>query len=264
MKLVSWNVNGLRSAIGKEFPNFISATNPDIVCLQETKIHSDALIPPHQIFDFYSAHHAFASTRKGYSGVTTLTKNSGAFAIANHTPGFGVEEFDNEGRALICDYGPILLYNTYFPSGTSGEVRQNFKYSFLNQFAAHISQLSAKDRKRLVICGDFNICHKDIDIHHPREAERLKLTGFLPEERKWMDEFCELGFVDSYRHVHGEKPASYTWWSFRANSRAKNLGWRLDYFFVSKELKSKVVAAEIFDQIGGSDHCPIALELSVS
>ena len=258
-KLVSWNVNGIRAAYRKGLADFLQAERPDVLCLQETKARPDQLSEEEASPAGYTS--AFASAKKaGYSGVAT-------FCRANCPPkevkaAIGMAAYDNEGRFVISDHDDFILYNIYFPSGTSGEVRQNFKYGFLDDLYAHLKNLPKAQRDRVIICGDYNICHKPIDIHHPAQAEKLGLSGFLPDERAWMDRFAALGFVDSFRQVHGAEVSAYSWWSFRANSRAKNLGWRIDYFFVAEALRSKIKDAAILPHVQGSDHCPVSLTLS--
>ncbi len=261
MKLLSWNVNGLRSVLAKGFSGVVKKEGPDVVCLQETKIQDAHIKPlaaelPPGVWEY-----SFAA-KKGYSGVATLS-TPGAHLLTLRDRGIGNKNFDSEGRFLISAHPEFTLYNIYFPSGTMGDERQAFKYRFLDAFHRHLSELPAASRERLVLCGDFNICHREIDIHHPVEATKRKLTGFLPDERKWMSSLCELGFVDCFRHVHGDAPGKYTWWTFRAGARKKNLGWRIDYFFVSKKLAKKIRGAEILSEVEGSDHCPITLELDI-
>ena len=258
MKLISWNVNGIRSAAGKGLFEFLAAEKPEVLCLQETKIHQHQLTPelaspPGYRSVFVDAH------KPGYSGVATFFSDK----LSKCENCFGIEQvaYDREGRFIISDLGEFLLYNIYFPSGTSGEERQAYKYSFLDAFYDHLKRLPTRDKKRLIICGDFNICHREIDIHHPAEATRRQLTGFLPEERAWIDRFIALGFIDAFRMINGDEPKRYTWWSYRAGSRGKNLGWRIDYFFVSEELKNRVKQAKIMENVTGSDHCPISLVL---
>ena len=266
VKLVCWNVNGIRSAHGKGLTSYLEKSAPDIICLQETKAHLAQLSAEQASPLGYTGVFVDAE-KKGYSGVATLWRTD--LKHPNLTPeksairfGIGDPTFDREGRFVISDHKKFLLYNIYFPSGTSGDARQAYKYRFLDAFYNHLAALPKADRDRLVICGDFNICHREIDIHHPKEATKRQLTGFLPEERAWIDRFIQLGFVDCFRLIHGDQTQAYTWWSFRANSRAKNLGWRIDYFFVSTALADKVLGAEIESSVTGSDHCPINLVLA--
>lgn len=261
MKLISWNVNGIRSIYKKGFEAFLETEQPDICCLQEIKIDKTSLstlAPAPLPYESY-----FSCAKKpGYSGLATFTKDT-AKPSTKITCGIQQECFDNEGRFLFTDHEKFLLYNTYFPSGTTGDARQEFKYQFLDTFFAHLQSLSKKDRDRLVICGDFNICHREIDIHHPEVATKRELSGFLAPERAWIDSLLEFGFIDSYRQVHGDKAGKYSWWAYRAGARPKNLGWRIDYFFVSKALSSRIEHADLLTEVGGSDHCPISLTLDL-
>ncbi len=259
MKLISWNVNGLRAVHKKGFNEFLASEPSDILCLQEIKIQhgqlGEELEPP--------ATHARLCThaeKKGYSGVATYLDKSLSLKDKKTKHGIG-STLDHEGRFVITEVEDIILYNVYVPSGTTGEERQNAKYEFLDEFLEHLKALPKKERERVVLCGDFNICHKAIDIHHPKTAEKRELSGFLPEERKWLDSFLEAGFVDSFREIHPDAPENYSWWSYRAGARGKNLGWRIDYFFVAAALRSRVKNAGILNSVMGSDHCPIFLDL---
>lgn len=263
IKIISWNVNGLRSAYRKGFLQFLNRARPHILCLQETKSKLEQL--PEDIrkpkgYDVYFSE----AHRAGYSGVATFVRHGIAHDPEKIGRGIGITRFDSEGRFLITEHEEFLLYNIYFPSGTTGEARQNFKYKFLDSVSEHIETLSRKDRERLIVCGDFNICHKEIDIHHPKEATRRKLTGFLPEERRWLDSFLALGLVDSFRSLYPRKSQAYTWWSFRANSRTKNLGWRIDYVFVAARLNEKLKGAKILADCDSSDHAPVEIILRFS
>lgn len=261
MKLVNWNVNGLRSIFTKGLDKFLDKENPDIVCFQEIKVQVDQLTLEHlAIMNGYQSFYSSAE-KKGYSGVATFVKegidvSSQKFIMKHALLG-------TEGRILMCRFKDFDLYNIYFPSGTTGDIRQQLKYEFLDELYLYFTTIPQAERERSIICGDYNICHKPLDIHHPDKAAKLELSGFLPEERAWMDKFAALGFIDSFRHIHGDKKDCYTWWSFRANSRNKNLGWRIDYFFVAEKLANKVLKAEILSDTKGSDHCPITLELSL-
>lgn len=257
MKLLSWNLNGIRSAHSKGLAHVLSDLAPDIACFQETKAHKEQLPP--EIYQ-QGQWHFSSATKRGYSGVATATLNS-KFAPLSVRHGIDIERFDSEGRFIITEHEGFTLYNIYFPSGTSGDERQGFKYEFLDALLEHFKSLPSKARDKLIITGDFNICHKEIDIHHPEVATQRELTGFLPEERAWMDRFVDLGFVDTFRHKFPSQAHRYSWWSFRANSREKNLGWRIDYIFVSEALAGSIHKASIHENILGSDHCPIMLEL---
>lgn len=259
MKLISWNVNGIRSIYKKGFESFLEAAQPDICCLQETKIDEKTLPSLTALPTKYESYFSCAK-KPGYSGLATFSK---ARSKSETVRSIQQECFDSEGRFLFTDHESFLLYNTYFPSGTTGEVRQDFKYQFLDSFLSHLQSLSQKDKDRLIICGDFNICHRDIDIHHPEVAAKRELSGFLPPERAWIDSLLDFGFIDSYRQVHGDKTGQYSWWTYRAGARPKNLGWRIDYFFVSKALSSRIVDADLLSAVTGSDHCPISLTLDI-
>ncbi|MCB0322859.1 MAG: exodeoxyribonuclease III [Bdellovibrionales bacterium] len=261
MKLICWNVNGLRSIQRKGLQGFLEEQQPDVLCLQETKICEDQLTaelePPPSYRRICSS-----AQKRGYSGVATYLRTTVPCEEEKLLRGLGNTSFDNEGRYLVTRHPHFVLYNIYFPSGTTGEARQQVKYDFLDHFLEHLQTLSAADRERLIICGDFNICHRPIDIHHPETAEKRKLSGFLPEERAWMDRFVDYGFVDTFRLIHGDIEKAYTWWTFRAGARQKNLGWRIDYIFVSEALAPQVRDAGILNTCEGSDHCPIFADFS--
>lgn len=261
MKIISWNINGLRSILKKGLPDFISSRNPDLLCLQEIKIDSIALENENIEFKNYQINYSCAE-KKGYSGVATLIKSKHSLS-SPPLCGIGKKEFDSEGRFLIHQLPEFTICNSYFPSGTSGDERQDFKYSFLDSIYSHLQKLPKEHKEKMIICGDFNICHKEIDIHHPREAEKRMLSGFLPDERKWMDKFAGLGFTDSYRHLNPNKTGEYSWWTFRANAREKNLGWRIDYIFVGSGLVKKIKSAKILTDVYGSDHCPVEITLDI-
>jgi exodeoxyribonuclease-3 len=252
MKLLTYNVNGIRAALGKGLLDWIKSVDPDIICLQETKAQPDQL----PLFDFEEAgynNYWHSAQKKGYSGVAILTKRK----PDNIYYGLGNEKYDNEGRFLRADYGDVSVVSVYHPSGTTGDERQAFKMEWLEYFQNYINELK-KTRPNLILCGDYNICHKPIDIHDP--IRNAHSSGFLPEERAWISGFIESGFIDSFRYFNQE-PKQYTWWSFRANARAKNLGWRIDYNMVSKPLESKLKRAVILPEAKHSDHCPVLLEI---
>lgn len=259
MKLISWNVNGIRAVQKKGYISFVQKQKPDILCLQETKIaieNIDELEHPAE-YQFYLS----PAKKKGYSGVATYITKGLLTSKSNEIKlGLGKKAFDEEGRFLVTKHNDFILYNIYIPSGTMGEERQNFKYKFLDFILDYLKKLPKAEFNRSIICGDFNICHNDIDIHHPEKATKLGLSGFLPDERAWMNKFTELGFVDTFRFLHPKKQA-YSWWTYRAGAREKNLGWRIDYFFVASALSKRIKRAEILSDVQGSDHCPILLEL---
>ncbi len=267
LRLVSWNVNGLRSVLRKGFVGLIKDLNADIVCLQEVKARAEDIPDLKDMLPHY--HPVWApGQRKGYSGVATFIhdtvtrkEHSEIVSLHSDTTLWSEDPFQKEGRVLITHIGDLKLHNLYFPSGTTGDERQAVKYKFLDYFSEYLEHIPKSQRKNLVICGDFNICHQEIDIHHPREAARRELSGFLPKEREWMDRFVSLGLVDAFRQLKPKLTDAYSWWTYRANAREKNLGWRIDYFFISQDLVSRLINAEIHSEIKGSDHCPISIEL---
>jgi len=252
MKIITYNVNGIRSAISKGWIDWLRATNPDVVCLQEIKANPDQVdVSPIEALGYQL--YWYPAQKKGYSGVAIFTKLKPDYVEY----GCGIKKYDDEGRVLRVDIGAISIMSVYMPSGSSGEERQAFKMVWLADFQKYVDTLKKK-RPQLIICGDYNICHKPIDIHNP--VSNAKSSGFLPEEREWIDGFMQSGFIDTFRSFNKE-PHHYTWWSFRANSRAKNLGWRIDYNLVSEPLASKLVRSAILSEAKHSDHCPVLLEI---
>ena len=253
VKILTYNVNGIRAALRKDFASWLKATNPDVLCLQEIKANSEQF--DESIFTDLGYHCFWNSAeKKGYSGVAILTKTK-----PQHVEyGCGIEQIDFEGRILRADFDGFSVMSAYFPSGSSGDLRQVFKMKFLNQFQTYINALK-KDFPKLVISGDYNICHKAIDIHNPQRNKNT--SGFLPEEREWMSGFITSGFVDSFRSLNPE-PHNYSWWSYRANARAKNLGWRIDYNMISTPLLPKLKRSQILPAARHSDHCPVLVELA--
>lgn len=256
MRIISYNINGIRSAISKGFCDWLATDPADIVCLQEVKAtQHDIEHGPIEALGFHS--YWFPAQKKGYSGVSIFTR----IAPDRVVYGTGVPDSDAEGRVLRIDIGEVTIINAYYPSGSSGELRQAYKYQWLETFLDFLSQLGKK-RKKLVICGDYNIAHREIDIHNPKGNK--KTSGFLPEERAWMDRFLENGFVDTFRLIHPDKAGCYSWWSRRfPHVRAENKGWRIDYVCVSESLRSHVTDARIYPDVQHSDHCPIYAQLSV-
>lgn len=251
-KIISYNVNGIRSAISKGFMDWLKAANPDVICLQEIKAEPGQIDV--KVFEDAGYHHYwYPAQKKGYSGVAIFTKQKPTYVEY----GCGMEKYDFEGRVLRVDFGDVSVMSVYHPSGSSGEDRQAFKMQWLADFQKYIDNLK-KERPKLIICGDYNICHQPIDIHNPKS--NANSSGFLPEEREWIDSFMKSGFVDSFRHFNKE-PHNYSWWSFRANSRAKNLGWRIDYNLVSKNMEANMKRAAILPEAKHSDHCPVVLEI---
>jgi exodeoxyribonuclease III len=254
MKIISYNVNGIRAATNKGVHDFIKNTAADIICFQELKAMPEQFDT--EIFTSMGYHSLWHSAeRKGYSGVALLSKQK----PESVTIGIGNNMFDSEGRVILADFGSFAQISVYVPSGTMGDVRQDFKMDFLDAFYAFIKK-TLVEKPNLVISGDFNICHKPIDINHPERHENM--SGFLPEEREWLDTFVGLGLVDSFR-VFDQRKEQYSWWSYRQNSREKNLGWRIDYNFVSEPLKEKLSSAGIYQQEFHSDHCPVMVELKL-
>ena len=236
----------------KGFIDWLKEVNPDIVCLQEIKAQNEQI----PVFDFVEAGYInfwFPAKRKGYSGAAILTKTEPDKVVY----GMGIEKYDDEGRFLRADYGDISVVSVYFPSGSSGDERQAFKIQWLTDFQKYINELK-KSRPNLILAGDYNICHEAIDIHDP--VRNAKISGFLPEERKWMTQFLNSGFTDSFRYFNDE-PNNYTWWSYRANARARNLGWRIDYEMISNQIANKMKRAIILPEAKHSDHCPVLLEI---
>lgn len=250
---MSWNVNGIRACIKKGFLDWLSENKPDIVCLQETKADGEVLDKIFPQIPGYTAHYNSAE-KKGYSGVATLCRKN----PASVQRGFGIRKFDFEGRVLITDHKKFLLLNVYFPNGQKNDERLQYKLDFYAATLKFCNKL-VKAGKNLVICGDYNTAHKEIDIARPKENE--KISGFLPIERAWLDTWVKAGFVDSFRLKYPDKKDEYSWWSYRSAARARNVGWRIDYHFVSQKLKSRVMDAGMDQKIMGSDHCPLWVEI---
>lgn len=252
MQIITYNVNGIRAALKKDFFGWLKTTNADVVCLQEIKANTDQF--DQSVFTDLGYHCYWNSAeKKGYSGVAIFSK-----VKPRHVEyGCGIEAIDFEGRILRVDFDEVSVMSAYFPSGSSGDVRQAFKMQFLGLFQNYINELK-KSFPKLIISGDYNICHQAIDIHNPQRNKNT--SGFLPEEREWVSQFLASGFIDSFRHLNSE-PHNYSWWSYRANARAKNLGWRIDYNMISENLLSKLKRSAILSQAVHSDHCPVLVEL---
>lgn len=254
LRLYSWNVNGLRAIWKKGFLDWLEATQPDVVGLQETKLQGDQLTLEMAQPLGYHAYWSFAE-RKGYSGVVILSKEKPQAT----QEGFGIGRFDCEGRTIVADYGDFVLYNIYFPNGQRSEERLQYKLDFYDAFLEHATA-QVQAGKRLVVCGDYNTAHHPIDLARPKENE--KTSGFLPIERTWMDRYEAAGFTDTFRGFHPDEANRYSWWNMRSRARERNVGWRIDYFFTSANLLQHLHDAEIHDQVLGSDHCPVSLSLA--
>ena len=252
--IISYNVNGIRAALKKGWSDWASLTNADVICLQETKAHKDQI--DLSIFDELGYYHYwFSAQKKGYSGVAILCKEKPLHVEY----GCGIESYDFEGRVIRVDFKEYSIISVYFPSGSSGEDRQSFKIRFLKDFTLYVNSLKKKI-PNLIISGDYNICHKEIDIHNP--ISNKNTSGFLPEERDWLSSFLHEGFEDSFR-VLNQNPDQYSWWSYRAGSRLRNKGWRIDYHMVSSSILSKIKRATILSEAKHSDHCPILLGIEL-
>ncbi len=254
MKLISWNVNGIRAADRKGLFKWFQKESPDILCLQEIKAKPDQFPPHLKNTPGYNVY-INSAERKGYSGVTTYTK----IKPNNVKKGFGIEKFDSEGRTLITEFDDFVLFNIYYPNGKKNQERLDYKLDFYDAFLSYADNLKAEG-KNIVVCGDFNTAHKEIDLARPKQNE--KISGFLPIERAWIDTFLDHGYVDTFRYFN-KKPNNYTWWSMRTRARERNVGWRLDYFFVNAEFIKNVKNAFIMDDVFGSDHCPVGIKIEV-
>lgn len=266
LNFISWNVNGLRALMKKPQWNWFTETDAQIIGMQETKACPEQL--PEDVLnrEGWNIFWDSSTVRKGYSGVSVFSK----IRPLGVTPELPDARYQGEGRLLHVEYPEFHFFNGYFPNGGAeildedGKATGNFKrvpykLGFLDSFLELARE--CRKSKPVVVCGDFNIAHKAIDLSQPKENE--KVTGFLPAERAWMDRFVDAGFIDTFRHVHGDQANRYTWWSYRTRSRKKNVGWRLDYFFVSDELRNNIIDAQIFDDVHGSDHCPVGLKLDI-
>lgn len=253
MKIISWNLNGIRACAKKGFWDFFEAEDADVFCVQETKAHPDQLdeeflnVPGREVY--YSS-----GRKKGYSGTATFVKKRPKTV----SKGFGIKKFDLEGRFVVTDHGDFILYNVYFPNGGMGEHRHLFKQEFLKKFTDHLVK-TVKSGREVIVLGDYNVAYLDHDVHDPKGLANE--SGFLPEERQWFQDFLKLGFVDVYRHFFPDEKDKFTWWSYQERARVGNRGWRIDHFCVSKGLIDRVKAVDILDEQEGSDHCPIRMEI---
>ncbi|MEI8136088.1 MAG: exodeoxyribonuclease III [Bacteroidota bacterium] len=252
MRIITYNVNGIRAAMGKGLIDWMKQTKPDVLCLQEIKATPEQ-VGVFELEEMGYHHYWYPAQKKGYSGVAIFTK----IKPKNVVYGCGIEAYDFEGRVIRADFEDFSVMSVYHPSGSSGDERQAFKMKWLSDYTKYIDELK-KTQKNLILSGDFNICHKAIDIHNPKS--NANTSGFLPEEREWMEQFINTGFVDSFRYFNQE-PNQYSWWSYRAGSRYKNLGWRIDYNLVSESLTERLKRSVILAEAKHSDHCPVLLEI---
>ena len=254
MKLISWNVNGIRAAVKKGFLDYLKNEKPDILCIQESKAHKDQLsseiLQDHGYYNYWHS-----GIKKGYSGVATFTKTEPLYI----QEGIGIEKYDKEGRVLITEHEKFLLYNIYFPNGQKDQVRLKYKLDFYDDLLPIINE-QVESGNNVIVAGDWNTAHRPIDLARPKE--NIKTSGFLPIEREKLDQYISNGWVDTFRLFH-DAPGQYSWWTYRFGARERNVGWRIDYFFVNEGLVEFCTDADIHQEILGSDHCPVSLELNV-
>lgn len=254
IRIGTYNVNGIRAAMKKGLVDWVKESKLDVICFQETKAQPEQI--ESALFEDLGYHcYWYSAVKKGYSGVGVISKIE-----ADHVEeGIGIEKYDNEGRNLRIDLGDLSIMSSYFPSGTTGGVRQDFKYEYLDDIFKYLKKLRKK-RKQLIVGGDYNIAHLDIDIHNPKKQH--KSSGFLPEERAWMTKLFESGFIDVFRNFNMD-PDQYSWWSFRSGARDRNKGWRIDYLSATENLKDKLISSQIIPSAKHSDHCPVMMEIQV-
>jgi exodeoxyribonuclease-3 len=254
VKIISYNINGIRAAERKGLSEWLDQARPDIACFQEVKANEDQVdLTVYEDLGYHIFWHS--AEKKGYSGVAIFSKDE-----PKHVEiGCGIEKYDREGRVIRADYENFSVMSVYMPSGSSGDVRQDFKMEWLADFDDYIQKLK-KEIPNLIISGDYNICHQAIDIHDP--VRNKNSSGFLPEEREWMSQFLDKGFIDSFRNLNPDAKDEYSWWSYRANARNNNKGWRIDYHMISESLQDRLNKANILQHVKHSDHCPIEITLS--
>jgi exodeoxyribonuclease-3 len=254
MRIVSWNVNGIRAILKKGLLDFIDEDGMDILCIQETKAHPEQLTK--KVLDFGDYHKYFSSAeKKGYSGVTTWTLRE----PDEVEYGLGIDQFDSEGRTLITHFGNVALFNIYFPNGKKNAERLRYKMDFYDAFQKKAEEYR-KAGKHIVVCGDVNTAHEEIDLARPKENEMI--SGFLPMERKWIDGFVAAGYIDTFREFYKDGD-NYSWWDYKTRARERNIGWRIDYFYIDEDLRERLKDAFILKDVMGSDHCPIGIELDI-
>jgi len=252
--LISWNVNGLRAILKKGFWEWFGSASPDILCLQEIKVHPELVPQELKSPEGYRVYWS-AAERKGYSGVATFSRRP----PSRVEYGMGIPEFDREGRILLTEYDDFMLINVYFPNGKMSQERLRYKLDFYEQCLLWLERVRKEGGKGIVLTGDVNTAHNEIDLARPKE--NCKVSGFLAEEREWIDRLVSHGYVDTFRYLHPDLRDAYTWWDYKTKARERNIGWRIDYFFVSDDLLPEVKRSEILLDVYGSDHCPILLEL---
>ena len=254
MKLISWNVNGIRAVDRKGFFNWFKKTLPDVLCLQEIKALPEQI--PLYLRNMPKYYISWNSAdKKGYSGVATFSKKK----PLKVSKGFNIKKFDVEGRILVSEFQKYVLLNIYFPNGKKDNVRLNYKLDFYDTFLEYVNKIKSEG-KNIIVCGDFNTAHKEIDLSRPKENQNK--SGFLTIERSWLDKFIEYGYIDSFRYFN-KNPNQYTWWDYKTAARERNVGWRIDYFFINKEFLSKLKYSFIMSEVMGSDHCPIGIQLDI-
>ncbi len=254
IEIISWNVNGIRAVANKEALRWIDERQPDILCLQEIKATYDQI--PMDMFAFkYSSLAVNSAEKKGYSGTATYSTLDPAYTDNRHDI-----DLAHEGRIIEQDYGDFVLFNVYFPNGQKDDIRLALKMQFYEDFLEYCDRLR-DEGKSIIICGDVNTAHREIDLKNPKANS--KTSGFLPIEREWIDRLIQSGYIDTFRYVHGDKEEEYSWWSYRSGARAKNVGWRIDYFFISDDLAEVLEDAFILQEIEGSDHCPVGIRLAL-